>query len=31
MIRSRIDVSEVNVAFEQMKRGEGIRSVLEFA
>src|SRR5438874_2377718 len=26
MITSRIDVSEVNEAFEQMKRGEGIRS-----
>ena len=31
MITSRIDVSEVNEAFEQMKRGEGIRSVIEFA
>jgi S-(hydroxymethyl)glutathione dehydrogenase/alcohol dehydrogenase len=30
-ITDRIDVSEVNEAFEAMKAGEGIRSVIEFA
>ncbi|MGZ4240717.1 MAG: Zn-dependent alcohol dehydrogenase, partial [Actinomycetota bacterium] len=31
LITNRIDVSEVNEAFEMMKNGEGIRSVIEFA
>jgi len=31
MITSRIDLSEVNEAFEMMKRGEGIRSVIELS
>jgi len=31
MITSRIDLNEVNEAFEMMKRGEGIRSVIELA
>jgi len=31
LITSRIDVTEVNEAFETMKRGEGIRSVIEFS
>jgi S-(hydroxymethyl)glutathione dehydrogenase/alcohol dehydrogenase len=30
MITTRIDVSDINDAFETMKRGEGIRTVIEF-